>query len=195
MRHGSFGGAWIGGQSVSHAIGQTLPVTAWIIGGGVLLLLLLAVPLGCYAALRPRSPADRGLLAFGILGLAIHTFVLAIAVKKLFAYVHVPGDGYCGLTNSDPICGGVGQWADHLVLPWICFAMFFLPLYLRMIRVRMLETLSEPWVQTARAKGASESRVVFEHRATASVGPLLPMLPPTPGRRSPPRSTSSSSST
>ena len=176
IRHGSFGTAWIGGTSIDHAIGQALPVTAWIVAGGLFFLLLLAVPLGAYAALRPRSPADRGLLAFGIIGLAVHPFVLAIAIKELFGLVHVGGAGYCSLVGGNAVCSGPVQWANHLILPWFCFALFFLPLYLRMIRVRMIETLGEPWVKTARAKGASERRVVFGHVMQNAVAPLLPMV-------------------
>jgi peptide/nickel transport system permease protein len=50
----------------------------------------------------------------------------------------------------------VYDWTTHLILPWITFALFFLPLYTRMIRARLLETLGEPYVLAARAKGASE---------------------------------------
>lgn len=176
VRHGSFGTAWIGGAPIDHFISQSLPVTAWIVAGGLVVLLLLAVPLGCFAALRPRSPADRGLLAFGVLGLAIHPFVLAILIRAAFHKIHVGSNGYCSLLHSDGACSGVGAWANHLVLPWICFALFFLPLYLRMIRVRMVETLVEPWVVTARAKGASEFRVVARHVLRNAVAPLLPMV-------------------
>jgi hypothetical protein len=73
-------------------------------------------------------------------------------------------------------CGGPVDWAKHLAVPWFVFALLFLPLYMRMIRVRLLETLSEPWVSTARAKGASEKRVVFGHAFRNAMGPLLPML-------------------
>jgi peptide/nickel transport system permease protein len=175
IRHGSLGSSWIGAQSVNSAIGETLPVTASIVGGGLLILLLLAVPLGAYAALRPRSPFDRSLLAFGVLGIAIHPFVLAIIFRKIAGNLGLPEVGYCALTSGGD-CHGPGAWAKHLVLPWICFALFFLPLYLRMIRVRMLETLGEPWVVTARAKGASEPRVLFRHVLRNALGPVLPMV-------------------
>lgn len=175
VRHGSLGTSWLGSQSVNSAIGQTLPITASIVGGGMLLLLLLALPLGAYAALRPRSPADRGLLAFGVLGIAIHPFVLAIIFRKVAGNLGLPQVGYCALTSGGD-CHGPAEWAKHLVLPWICFALFFLPLYLRMIRVRMLETLGEPWVTTARAKGASEPRVLFRHVLRNAIGPVLPMV-------------------
>jgi hypothetical protein len=62
-----------------------------------------------------------------------------------------------------------------LLLPWICFSLFFLPLYVRMIRVRLIETLGEQYVVTARAKGASERRVVVGHVLRNAIAPVLPM--------------------
>jgi peptide/nickel transport system permease protein len=176
LRHGSFGTTWIGEASVNSTIGAALPITGSIVLGGVVLLLLLAVPLGCVAALRPRSAADRGVLAFGIIGIAIHPFVLAYVLGRIFAPdIGLPSGGYCALTSTSPGCSGPVDWADHLLLPWICFALFFLPLYVRMIRVRLLETLGEPYVTTARAKGATERRVVLGHVLRNAIGPVLPM--------------------
>ena len=68
-----------------------------------------------------------------------------------------------------------GRLGRDLLLPWICFSLFFLPLYVRMIRVRLLETLGEQYVVTARAKGASERRVVVGHVLRNAIAPVLPM--------------------
>jgi peptide/nickel transport system permease protein len=176
VRHGNLGTTWIGEASVNHTIGAALPITASIVVGGVLLLLLLAVPLGCVAALRPRSVADRSLLAFAIVGIAVHPFVLAYVFGRIFGPdIGLPSGGYCALTSSASGCGGPADWAGHLLLPWICFALFFLPLYVRMIRVRLIETLGEQYVVTARAKGASERRVVVGHVLRNAIAPVLPM--------------------
>lgn len=188
VRHGDFGTAWTTQTNVGTQIGQALPVTASLVGGGMLLMLLVALPLGCIAALRPRSPADRGLLAASMIGLAIHPFVLGIIVRDFFGmHLHVDDVGYCPLTGASPVppslsgavtsgCGGPIDWASHLAVPWLVFALFFLPLYMRMIRVRLLETFDEPWITTARAKGASEQRVVAGHALRNAIGPVLPML-------------------
>ena len=176
VRHGSLGTTWIGESSVNHTIGAALPITASIVVGGVLLLLLLAVPLGCIAALRPRSIADRSLLALAIVGIAVHPFVLAYVFGRIFGPdIGLPSGGYCALTSSSSGCGGPVDWAKHLLLPWICFSLFFLPLYIRMIRVRLIETLGEQYVVTARAKGASERRVVVGHVLRNAIAPVLPM--------------------
>ena len=85
VRHGDFGTSWTQPTRVGTLIGQSLPVTASLVAGGMLLMLLLALPLGCIAALKPRTPTDRGLLALSVVGLAVHPFVLGITIRDLFA--------------------------------------------------------------------------------------------------------------
>ena len=79
-------------------------------------------------------------------------------------------------TGTPEPCGGVGQWAWHLVLPWLTFALFFVALYMRIVRARMLEVLEEPWVRTARAKGASELRVIRAHALRNAIAPVVTMV-------------------
>jgi peptide/nickel transport system permease protein len=178
VRGGDFGESWTAKQKVGGMLGGALPVTASLVLGGVALMLLLALPLGAIAATRPRTPADRGILAASVFGLAIHPFVLALFIRDFFGeHFHVFDFSYCPLFGSNPAgCGGPIDWAGHLAVPWVVFALFFLPLYMRMIRVRLLETYSEPYISTARAKGASERRVLQHHALRNAIGPLLPML-------------------
>jgi peptide/nickel transport system permease protein len=63
-----------------------------------------------------------------------------------------------------------------MAVPWLVFALLFVPLYLRMIRTRLIDTLGERYITTARAKGASERRVVISHALRNAIGPLLPMV-------------------
>ncbi|HZQ64696.1 MAG TPA: ABC transporter permease [Gaiellaceae bacterium] len=177
VSRGSLGRSFTGNESVTAIIGQTLPVTASLVLGGAVLLLLLAVPLAIVAARRPRSPVDRGLLAAAIVGIAVHPFVLAIGLRSIFAR-HLgiaPRGGYCTLLPSDG-CSGPASWAYHMYLPWLTFALFFLPLYMRMIRARVLETMGEQFVIAARAKGVPESRLVVSHVLRNTMGPVLAMV-------------------
>ncbi len=178
VRDGDFGDSWTQKTHVGTMIGDALPVTASLVVGGVVLMLLLAVPLGALAAARARTAVDRGVLAGSVVGLAIHPFVLAIIIRDFFAQqLHVFDFSYCPLTRTNQAgCGGPVDWAAHLAVPWFVFALFFLPLYLRMVRVRLLETYTEPYISTARAKGASELRVLRHHALRNAMGPLLPML-------------------
>jgi peptide/nickel transport system permease protein len=192
VRHGSFGRSFAGG-SIDSAIKIALPETASIVVGGMLLLLLLAVPLGLLSALRANTATDRLVLLVSIFGIALHPFVVGYALRAVFGdWVHVaPQHGYCPLrgqgfpvvtgasfipTQPPKPCGGFSDWASHLVLPWTTFALFFLPLYTRIIRTRVLETLGEPHVAVARAKGASELRVLRRHVLRIATLPLIPMV-------------------
>jgi peptide/nickel transport system permease protein len=181
LRHGDFGTAWTRQQPVRAMLGAALPVTASLVIGGMILMLLIAVPLGAIAATRPRTVLDRSLLSISIVGLAIQPFVLGITIRDFFAnQLHWAKFSYCPLTSTEttPLgqCGGPADWASHLLVPWIVFALLFLPFYMRMIRVRLLETFDEPYISVARAKGASETRVVAHHALRNAIGPVLPML-------------------
>jgi peptide/nickel transport system permease protein len=193
VRHGTLGNSWAG-YPLDPTIEGVLPATASLVAGGMVLMLLFAVPLGCLAAARPRSVTDRGLLTFSLVGLAVHPFVLGLGLREIFARaLDAPRGGYCPLTthgvaphipgavvllgrDAPKPCGGVEAWAAHMAVPWLVFALFFMPLYVRMIRTRLVDTLGERYVATARAKGAGESRVVVRHALRNAMGPLLPMV-------------------
>lgn len=197
VRDRSLGTSW-NGIPLDATIRAALPATTSLVVGGMLLMLALAIPLGAIAALRPRSVADRALLTSSVAGLAVHPFVLGVGIAALFRLLGAPRRDYCPLTThvvpqaprfpGEPIitggpgfqpplpCGGVVDWAKHLAAPWIVFALMFTPLYLRMVRTRLLGTLSEQYVTTARAKGATERRVVIHHALRNAIGPLLPMI-------------------
>ena len=192
VRHGSFGGSWAG-LPIDSTLRASLPPTISILAGGVVLLILLSVPLAVVSALRAHEAIDRAVLAFALFGIALHPFVIGLGLRKAFAeHLHlVPYSGYCHLVHvhappqptnvapqflPPPPCGGPAAWAHHLILPWLTFAIFFLPLYTRMIRTRLLETIDEQHVVTARAKGASELRVVLRHVLRPALLPLVTMI-------------------
>jgi peptide/nickel transport system permease protein len=192
FRHGSFGGSWSGG-SIDGLLRASLPPTLSILVGGVAVLILLTIPLAVLSALRAQTVVDRAVLFFALFGIALHPFVIGLGLRKAFAqYVHLfPYGGYCHFVHvpappapaniapqylPPPPCGGPVAWAHHLILPWLTFAIFFLPLYTRMIRTRLVETLDENYVSTARAKGASELRVIRKHVLRPALLPLVTMV-------------------
>jgi peptide/nickel transport system permease protein len=110
----------------------------------------------------------------------VHPIWLGLILLWVFSYkLHLfPMGLYCDVINPAPGagCGGLVQWFWHLVLPWITFASLYAALYMRMIRANVLETLSEDYVRTARAKGASELRVVRRHALRNALLPIATML-------------------
>jgi len=171
-------------------------VTLAIVIGGAVMLVLLAFPLALLSARYAQSLLDRVILLVSIFGIALHPFVVGAVLRGVFAgdLGLLPHGVYCPLhgTATDwvptrngypvvvagelPTCGGVYDWTTHLILPWLTFALFFLPLYVRMIRARLLETMGEPYVLTARAKGASEVRVLRRRVLKNALLPITTML-------------------
>jgi peptide/nickel transport system permease protein len=103
-------------------------------------------------------------------------------IGLVFSYIFgyklgwTPITGYCNAINPVGGCGGPAQWAYHLILPWVTFALLFAALYARMIRANVMETLNEDYVRTARAKGAPESRVMRSHVLRNAMLPIVTML-------------------
>ena len=197
---GDLGIAWTGiyedrsdhrlhGTSVAKTLFQAAGVTGSVVIGGVILLLLLAVPIGLYSASHPNSVFDRTVLAVSLIGISTHPIVVGTVLQTVAGkdWQIVPVNGYCSffpqeisptsLTGGTPTdCSGPHEWASHLILPWITFALFFVAIYLRMIRVTVMEALGQQYVRTARAKGASEARVLRVHALRNALLPLLTMV-------------------
>jgi peptide/nickel transport system permease protein len=196
--HGDFGTSWPtisfgasdSGRPVGPMVWHAMLVTGSLVLGGVVLLLLLAVPLGALAATRPRSWLDRAAIAASLAAVSTHPLVVGLLLQLFVGnrWHLTPATRYCtflppsaaekaaALHARTEICGGPGPWASHLVLPWITFALFFVALYMRMVRAQMLDVLEQQYVRTARAKGASELRVVRSHALRNMIGPIVTML-------------------
>lgn len=181
-----FGDSWasVGArrrESVRDQLKAAAPVTISLMAGAALLWLAIAIPFGTLSALFPRSLLDRGFLFFALLGISLHPILIGLLLQQWFGYRWqlTPTVGYCPLLGEGGRpgeCGSAVDWAHHMLLPWASFALLFLALYSRMIRVSVMDTLHENWVRVARARGASEWRVVRSHVLPNSLGPIVTML-------------------
>jgi peptide/nickel transport system permease protein len=182
---GDFGQSFAGfdgtgsGVPVASQVVRAAGVTGSIALGGAVLLLLVALPLGMLSATWPQSTIDRAGAGLSIVGISLHPLVVALLLQLFLAsrWHWLPQEGYCRfIPASDAPCSGPAAWAEHLALPWVTFALFFVALYSRMIRARMLDVLGEPYIRTARAKGATQRRILFRHALPNTVLPLVTML-------------------
>ncbi|MFL5921938.1 MAG: ABC transporter permease [Gaiellaceae bacterium] len=168
-------------KPVTQVIHETLPITASLVIGGMLICLLIAIPIGVISALRPRSLIDRASMLFVLILISCQPFWLGLMLEYLLGVrAHAfPVGGYCDFTYnelSSNLCGGPRYWAYHLILPWLTFAALFAAFYARMIRASLLEQLNEDYVRTARAKGASSRRVLRAHVIRNAALPVVTML-------------------
>ena len=113
-----------------------------------------------------------------LIGVSAHPVWIGLIFAYLFGYKlgWTPITGYCNAVNPVGSCGGPAQWAYHLILPWITFAILFAALYARMIRANVMETMNEDYVRTARAKGAPEWQVMRSHVLRNAMLPVVTML-------------------
>lgn len=187
IARGDFGRDWAGthvnaDQSITQsAINSQLfgltRVTLSLLLGGAALILLLALPLGAIAARYQGSIGDRLIGLLTLVAICTHPMVVGLILRTVFGdqLKWVPDSGYCtfvrhpipasspGFFGPVPCIGGPWPWFEHLILPWISFALLFLALYTRMSRASVLEVMHEDFVRTARSKGASETRVIGRH--------------------------------
>ena len=180
------------GKAVAPAVVRAAMVTGSLVLGGALLALLISIPLGAIAASRPRSMTDRTILAVSLIGICTHPLVVALLLQQFPGnqWGLAPAHGYCSFfgtagapakldylaLSQDLGCAGPTAWASHLVLPWITFALFFLAIYTRLVRVRMIEVMDEPYIRTAAAKGMSRSRIVRHHALRNAMSPVLTLV-------------------
>jgi len=117
-------------------------------------------------------------MTFVLIGISAHP----VWIGLIFAYVFgfklgwFPISNYCDFINPSTDCGGPVQWAYHMFLPWLTYAVLFAALYVRMIRANVMEAMNEDYVRTARAKGAPESRVLRSHVLRNALLPVVTML-------------------
>ena len=185
LLQGDFGYSYQQGLPVMEIVLPAAATTASLVLGAAVIWLTVAVAVGVIAALRPRSHVDRVLLVLVLLGMSMPVFWLAPAVSHFLGFEPTQGrvfgidvghslnlfpiDGYVNL-RDDPI-----GWAHHLFLPWVTLAIGFAAIYARYVRALTIEQLSEDYTRTARAKGASESRIL-RHHTGPNVAPTIVTL-------------------
>ena len=174
----SLGESFVNRQDVNDIVLRAAPVTAALVFGGAIFWLALSLPIGVISALRPRSLVDRAGMVFVLIGLSAHP----VWIGLIFAYFIgfklelTPITGYADFFNPSQEHGGPVQWAYHMLLPWLTFAILFAALYVRLIRANVLETMNEDYVRTARAKGAPEGQVIRSHVLRNSLLPVVTIL-------------------
>jgi peptide/nickel transport system permease protein len=169
----SFGYSFNENQCVTTLLADALPITVTLAIGALTLWMIIGVSLGILAArFRGRAP-DTISSVFVLLGTSLPTFVtglvLLIWVSIKWKLVPLSLTGYVSFLDS-PI-GAI----KYFILPWITLAILYAALYTRFTRAAMIETLSEDYIRTARAKGLTERRILFKHTLRAVLAPITTM--------------------
>ncbi len=172
--HGDLGYDYYHQVPVTQIIGQALPITVSLAVGASIIWISLGVFNGVISAVFPRTLADRGMTVFALFFYSMPSFLLALVLLYFFYFrLTTAGHAWFPPGGYSPLATGVGQWANHLILPWVSLALLSAATYTRLTRASMLDVLGEDYIRTARSKGLSESRVVTRHALRSALTPVV----------------------
>jgi peptide/nickel transport system permease protein len=174
-----FGTSFVDGQKVVRKIVERMPITIVINLLSLILIFLIALPIGVFSATHPHSTFDKAATVFVFVGFAIPTFWLALLMMTLFGVFlgWLPISGYQsldvgGLSFSERLW----DWTTHLLLPVFVSAFGGLAGISRYARAEMVEVIRQDYIRTARAKGLSEPVVVYKHALRNALIPIITIL-------------------
>jgi peptide/nickel transport system permease protein len=176
--HGNFGTSLEDHTSVMGDILQRLPATLELTGTAMFLGLLFAIPVGVIGAARRGSKLDHVLTSVSVAGFAIPQFWLGLVLILLFS-VQFSKWGLPALPQSgdaSPTGGGLGDHLAHLVLPAVVLSFYYVSTWSRYLRSSMVEVLSQDFIRTALAKGATNRRAVIVHGLRNAIISLVTLL-------------------
>jgi peptide/nickel transport system permease protein len=163
---------------VSEILGRSLLNTSLLAGSALVLSLLVAVPLGIWAALRKGSKVDYFINLFAFAGISVPSFWIAIVLILVFAvYLPVfPAGGTASVDFGMTPMETVVDRARHLVLPVLSLSFLSIGTFVRYTRAAMIEAMSNDYIRTARAKGLSWDRVLLVHGFRNALIPLITIV-------------------
>ncbi|MCU1472546.1 ABC transporter permease [Amnibacterium sp.] len=164
-----FGYSFRQNELVGTLIAQAVPVSLSLIVGSAILWLVGGVSVGTISGLRPGSAIDRIGMTGSLAAVSLPIFFTGPVLLLIFEYTlgWLPDVSYAPITQN-PV-----QWLRSMILPWVSLAFLFAALYARLTRSNMLETMSEDYIRTARAKGLDRRTVVIKHGLRAALTPIV----------------------
>ena len=162
--------------NVRDEIFKRLPATISLAIGGAVVWLFFGLGVGIISAIYRRSLLDRAMMTISLVLISAPVFWLGLVALYLFAndigQVKIfPGAGSYVPLTQDPV-----KWCTSLLLPWFVLSAAFAAIYARLVRGNLIETMSEDYIRTARAKGLSERKVILKHGLRSAITPVVSAL-------------------
>ena len=164
---GDFGTSFVFGESALKLILQRVPATLELAFTALVLSIIIGIPLGLFAGLKPESPVSKTIMGGSILGFSLPTFWVGIMMIMIFAVMLgiLPSTGrgetvtLMGIEVSFLTLAGL----KHLLMPAINLALLKISLVIRLTRAGTREVILQDYVKFAKAKGISGRRIIFVH--------------------------------
>jgi peptide/nickel transport system permease protein len=172
LLQGNLGFSWTLDQSVASLLAERLPKTIILVGSATIISLLIAVPIGLWQAVRRNKEVDYLFTGMSFLFYAAPTFFVGTVLILVFSVKlgWFGPEGPQGNTWND-----LTDWRD-MVLPVATLSLVSIALFSRYMRSSVLDNITEDYVRTARAKGASGKRVLWRHVMRNSLIPIATLL-------------------
>ncbi|WP_135466224.1 ABC transporter permease [Crenalkalicoccus roseus] len=157
---------------VTTMIAQRIEPTLSLMVLTLILAVVVAIPMGVLAAWKQGTWIDRGVMAFAVLGFSVPVFVVGYLLAYVFALEleWLPVQGYTSFS------AGFWPWLENLILPAVALGSVYIALIARITRATMLEVLSQDYIRTARAKGASQGSILFLHALKNAAVPIVTVI-------------------
>jgi peptide/nickel transport system permease protein len=172
LLQGNLGFSWTLNQSVASLLGQRLPKTIILVGFSTIIALIIAIPVGLWQAVRRNGLVDYSFTALSFLFYAAPSFFVGTVLILVFS-VRLHWFGAEGPQGG--VANDLTDWKD-MALPVATLAVITIALFSRYMRSAVLDNITEDYVRTARAKGASSRRVLWGHVMRNSLIPIATLL-------------------
>ena len=176
MLHGDWGFSFVSRMNVDTLILQRLPATLYVIGSAQILALLVAIPVGVYAATKPYSLFDQIANTLAFVGFSLPTFFTGILFILIFS---VTLDWLPFVYTTDVKATGI-HWVLEMIrqaiMPVAVLGLFQAASMTRFVRSAMLDVIRLDYVTTARAKGLGQTKVIVKHVMRNAMIPVVTLI-------------------
>jgi peptide/nickel transport system permease protein len=171
---GNLGYSFEDGRPVTEKILERVPATLTLMGIGILLSFLIAIPIGVYSAIKKNSWFDYLTTIYVNLGVSIPTFWLALMAILIFSLKldWFPPSGMREVYDHFDLVDRI----QHLILPLSVLLFGLMASKSRYMRSSMLEVIRQDYIRTARSKGLSERKVIFKHALRNALLPIITII-------------------
>lgn len=172
LAHGDLGTSLISGLPVHDMVLDRFGPTLALSISTIVLAVVVAIPLGVFAAWQQGSPLDRLVMAGSVAGFSVPVFIIGYVLILVFArwLAWLPVQGY------QPLSEGFAGFAQRLVLPTLALSFPYIALIARIARTSVIEVMGEDFIRTARAKGVTEIDVLMRHALGNAAVPIVTIV-------------------
>ncbi len=174
-----FGRSFIYSRSVSSLLAERIPATLLLAIASIIITWAIAIPLGIISAVQQNTLLDKILRVLSYLGQGFPSFITALLLLIIAQNTSplFPVGGMTSVNHAElSFFGKIADIAWHMILPTIALSITSFAGLQRLTRGQLLDVLRQDYIQTARAKGLPENRVLYVHALRNAINPLITLI-------------------